>query len=177
MPTKTLTARAKELGITRNVLNDMRQAGVDIWRDDKARAWLESRRPRVNPTAKVTGPQPGDDKPATSPATIEELEIQVRLAESYDEVKVIKEKIAALLQAQKVRKEEGELIPRREVDERDTRIAAAVKGALLKFCNDVPPMIEGQTASKAQKTIKAQMLGILEQLASDQSEFWKESHV
>ena len=177
MPRKTLAMRAQELGITQAVLQNAKSDGINPWRDDEMKPWLAKRRPRVNSKAKVTGPPPGDDKPATSPATIEELEIQVRLAESYDEVKVIKEKIAALLQAQKVRKEEGELLPRREVDERDTRIAAAVKGALLKFCNDVPPMIEGQTASKAQKTIKAQMLGILEQLASDQSEFWKESHV
>ena len=171
MPTKTLTARAKELGITRNVLNDARQAGVNHWSDEEMKDWLAKRRPRAGGKTKPkveAGPVIDGDE-----VTVEQLERDVKAASDYNEVRTIKEKIAALLQAQKVRKEEGQLLSRKEVEERDTRIASAVKGALLKFTNDAAPMVEGLNAAKAQKVIKAQMMGILEQLASDQSEFWK----
>ena len=169
MPRETQEQAAKRLGITRNILQNAKAAGVN-WRDDAAmKEWIGTRRPKIKGDAQIETPEDPEN------ITIEDLEFQVKAAKDYDSVKILKEKIASLLQAQKVRKEAGDLISRKAVDERDTRIAAAVKGALLKFCNDCPPMIEGLTAAKAQKVIKSQMVGILEQLANDQSEFWTQA--
>lgn len=169
MPRRSYEEIAQAHGLTRNQLMALKEGGVNPYNDDEVARAAKERRVKADPDAKLP-----DDLGSGGEVTIEDLEGQVKAAQDYNTVRTLKEKIAALLQAQKVRKEEGQLISRNAVEERDTRNAAAVKGALLKFVNDCPPMIEGLSAAKAQKVIKAQMMGVLESLADDQSEFWKQ---
>ena len=160
---RTQGERATELGTTRNVIQNARQAGVDIWDDADMERWLVGRRARVNPNAKVSVVTqmelPG--------VTIEDLELEVKKAETYDEVKILKEKISALLQAQKVRKEERDLIPLKEAKEAVIRIVSGLKGRLLKVPSDTAPRIEGLNAAKAEKVIREEMMGALEDLSND----------
>ena len=155
---KTQTARAEELGTTRNVIQNARQAGVDIWNDAEMKVWLDGRRMKVDPNARVT---------IIEGVTIEDLELEVKKAETYDEVKILKEKISALLQAQKVRKEERDLIPMKEAKEAVIRIVSGLKGRLLKVPSDTAPRVEGLGAAAVEKVIRAEMMKALEDLAND----------
>jgi len=159
----TQVERAEELGVTRNVIQNARNAGVDIWDDEGMRVWLDGRRVRVNPKARV----PVQTELELPGVTIEDLELEVKGAETYDEVKILKEKISALLQAQKVRKEERDLIPMKEAKEAVLRIVAGLKGRLLKVPSDTAPRVEGLNAAKVEKVIRAEMLAALEDLAND----------
>lgn len=173
MPRTTIAQACRDRGINRKDWDEARRQGVDPWDRAAMDRWLGNRRPRV----KVTKTPPSErlEVPAVlGEVTVEELENQVKAAVDWQEVRTIKEKITSLLQAQKFKRESGELLSRREVDERDTRIAAAVKASLLKFANDCPAMLEGLDAPKIQKVLKDQVAGVLAQLADDQSEFWKE---
>lgn len=155
---KTQTARAEELGTTRNVIQNARQAGVDIWNDAEMSVWMDGRRARVDPNARVE---------IIDGVSIEDLEQCVKKAETYDEVKILKEKISALLQAQKVRKEERDLIPMKEAKEAVIRIVSGLKGRLLKVPSDTAPRVEGLSAAKVEKVIRAEMMKALEDLAND----------
>lgn len=171
MPRKTQRERAAELGTSVSELQRAKADGVEIWRDEEIKPWLANKRPRSKVAGKPLDIPGNTDAPEQS---LEDLEAAARRATDYTEIKIIKEQIGALQIAQKVRKESGELVSLKQIDERDTRIAAAVKGSLLKLSNDAPPMLEGLPAAKIQKRLKELTMGILDQLANDQSEFWKQ---
>ena len=85
-----------------------------------------------------------------------------------------------LVRAQRERQEienarvRGELIPRRDVQESDTRIGAAMKAALLAIENNWPPKLVGLSHSQMMEIIHRETRHILTQLADGQSEFWSQ---
>ena len=166
----TQEQRAADLGISRDMLQHARRAGVNVWDDEAMEKWKASRRPRVKKSASlkktevVVKPM---EQLALPGVSIEDLELEVKGAETYDEVKILKEKISALLQAQKVRKEERDLIPMKEAKEGVLRIVSGLKGRLLKVPSDTAPRVEGLAAAKAEKVIRAEMMKALEDLAND----------
>lgn len=162
---KTISARAEDVGVSRYVITKAKAAGVDVWDDDAIAEYLGSRSRNIQAGAKL--------KDSTT-ENIEDLESLVLGANAYEEVRILKEKINALSIAQKMRAAGGQLLSRGEIEERDTRIAAAMKGALLKFANELPPQVEGMAAAKIQKRVKAEVVKMLEQLADETAEFWKE---
>lgn len=174
MPKKTLADVAREHGLTRDQLNAARTQGVDPWSPSEVAAWAASRRPRVAKTAEMAGESINSDT-VGSEVTLDSIEKELKEAKDYDTVKILQGKLAGLKVAMQVRQEMRELVPIAEVDERDTRIAAAMKAAVLRLCNDAAPQVEGLEAAKAHKVLMAEGRKILEQLADDQSDFWKQA--
>jgi hypothetical protein len=172
MPKKTLSDVAREHGLTRDQLNAARTQGVDPWNPEAVAEWAATRRPRVAKTATLAKEILNDDT-AGGDVTLESIERELKHATVYESVKILKEKLAGLKTAMQVRQEMRELVPIGEVDERDTRIAAAMKAAILRLCNDAAPQVEGLEAAKAHKVLMAEGKKILDQLADEQSEFWK----
>ena len=85
-----------------------------------------------------------------------------------------KTQISGLKEVVKIRMELNQLVSIGEVRERDTRIASAVRLAYIKLENDLPPKGVGLDEAGMQKAFRPVIRNILEMLADDQSEFWKD---
>lgn len=142
-------------GVTRKTISLWRKEGKDVpdkvgKKEDLAawRSWFAS-----NPDAGFSKGKPRKDRESLLCAKLE-LEIETKKLE--------------------LEKEQGNWVAKDEVEERDIRIASVVKAGLLKLCNDTAPMVEGLEASKIHKVLMDQGVKILEMMADEQSEFWKE---
>lgn len=186
MPRKTQIKRAEELGVSRDVLQNARAAGVNIWSDEEFAAWRKTVRPRMpSKVAKKAGKIATAAKgkvsakkaarkraevvvqPELPGVTIEELAQQVKEADTYEGVKILNEKLAALQKATNIQKLDRDLIPMKEAKEAVIRIVSGLKGRLLKVPSDTAPRVEGLAAAKAEKVIREEMLKALEDLAED----------
>ena len=144
MPKKTLNEIAKANGLTRAQLDAAKTNGVNVWDPRELEKWMETRRPRVAKSAQLSEGFGDEELP-----TLESIEAELLRAKTHEDVKILQGKIAGLKTAMQVRQEMRELVPIGEVDERDTRIAAAMKAAVLRLCNDAAPHVEGLEAAKA----------------------------
>jgi hypothetical protein len=147
-------------GMTKAQVLEAKGLGVNPYDDDAMRLWAAKHR--------------GEGGGLEVFETMKDLEQALLGAPDLGTAQKLKTQVSGLKDVIAAQKASGELVPVAKVDERDTRIAAAVKGSLLKLANDSPPMLEGLPADKVQKVLRDQVMGILEQLANDQSEFWKE---
>jgi len=163
---------AEDHGVTIPVIKKLSLKGVNVYDFDAVAEALSKQRHRIKPDAKLS-PELVND----SLDTLESLKAQALQATSLDDAKIIKEKAAALQGLIKVEREMGKLIPLAEVDERDTRIAAAIKAAMLKTQNDMPPVLEGLSSVDIRIKIGEHNIGILKDLADAQSEFWKDKEI
>ena len=162
---------AEDNGTTLTTIKELSRDGVNVYNDDELKTAMSKVRHRVKPDAKLST---SAASATSSSTTIEDLKAAALSATDLNDAKIIKEKAMALQSLIKVEKEQAKLIPLAEVDERDTKIAAAVKGALMKLGNDQPPALEGMTVIDIQKRIKKDFAIILHDLADAQSEFWKD---
>jgi phage terminase Nu1 subunit (DNA packaging protein) len=84
----------------------------------------------------------------------------------------------ALLRKQEARLEmenqvrRGELISRREVEERDAKIGACVRHAILRMRSELPGQLEGLTAPKIATVLDDYNRSMLEEMSDEGSEFW-----
>ena len=89
------------------------------------------------------------------------------------------EKLEVQIELEKVKlaKEQGRLVSVEDIEERDTRIGAAVRAAMLQLTNDLPPTLAGLTEAQVAKKLVPYTKSILTQLANEQSEFWKDQEL
>jgi phage terminase Nu1 subunit (DNA packaging protein) len=82
---------------------------------------------------------------------------------------------AALAEKEELRLAEMklEVVPISEVEQRESRIGAAVRAAITKQRSELPPILEGLTANQIASIIDERNRALLEELADMQSEFWE----
>lgn len=169
MPKRTYKDLEKLHSVTRHQLNAARAKGVNVWNDAECADYFAKSRKRVGKKAKIP-----EKTPAAVAQDIEAIKLELAKATDYETVKILSEKLKGLQTAVRVQRDTRELIPLDEVESRDVRIAAAVKAGVLKLCNDAAPMVEGLDAAKAHKVLMDQGTHVLEMMADEQSEFWRE---
>tara|TARA_R110001599_G_scaffold300956_1_gene506334 strand:+ start:625 stop:1149 length:525 start_codon:yes stop_codon:yes gene_type:complete len=165
---------AEDHGVKIPVIKKLSREGINVYIFEDVAAALAKQNHRIKPGAELSKSAQVATEGLT---TIAELEEQALEATSIDDVKIIKEKVAVLQGVIKVEKERGKLIPIAEVDERDTRIAAAVKASFSKLKNDLPPELEGLASADMCDIIGNHIVEILTDLANAQSEFWKDKEL
>jgi hypothetical protein len=169
MPKKTLSGIAAAHGITRDKLNAIRAKGVNAWDEKALAAAIKGQRPRVSKTARLAAP-PADQRPVAQ--TVEEIEDELKRATSFDDVKILKEKLAGLKIAVSVRAESRDLVPVGEVRESITRVVSAARGEILKLASDLPPRLEGLSAAKMQRIIHAEVIDVLRRLSDETNDLY-----
>ena len=168
MSRPTIAEKCERHGITKSVWHAAKQDGVNVWNDAELKAWLETRRPRTSKNARLPDRPAGSELP-----TVEGLEEALKRAESYEEVKIYKEKLAGLKIALAVRAEARELVSAAEVRESIARVVSAARGEILKLSNDLPPRLEGLTAGPMQAIIRDAIHEILTRLSDDSSALYQ----
>ena len=174
MPKPTIAEKLVKHSITRDVWEAAKRAGVNIWNDAEMTAHLAARRPRLSKSAKLPDQSPGLLDPTEQ--TIEEIERLIKCSTSYDEIKIYKAKLDGLKVAVTVRTATRDLIPIGEVRQSATRVVSAARAEFLKLTADLPPRLEGLTASKCQKILREAVTAILSRLADETSELYKEEN-
>ena len=101
------------------------------------------------------------------------MEDALRRSKSIDEIKILKEKLAALKIAVQVRTETRELVSVGEVRQSMTRIVSAARGELLKLSSDLPPRLAGLNEAKIQGIIREAIVEILARLADETNELYQ----
>lgn len=168
MPRRSYAEIGEPHGLTKAQVLNAKTDGVNVYDDAALAEWKRQRRPKADTGATLSAGS-GDD------ITIEELEREVRRADDYNTVKILKEKIASLHQAQKMRREDRELIPLKEAKEAVIRIVSGLKGRLLKVPSDTAPRVEGLEAAKAEKVIREEIIKAMEDLADDSQQIFEGS--
>ena len=168
MPQTTIAAACRERGIDRKQWDEAKRQGVDCWDRKAFDEWQGKRRHRIKPGAKVNG-----NSTAAKADTIEQMEDALRRSKSIDEIKILKEKLAALKIAVQVRTETRELVSVGEVRQSMTRIVSAARGELLKLSSDLPPRLAGLAEAKIQGIIREAIVEILTRLADETNELYQ----
>ena len=91
---------------------------------------------------------------------------------SYDESKARKEAAQAGLAELKLAEAKMEVVRIAEIDDRDAKIGNAVRAATMKRRSELPPLLEGLSASQIVNILDEHDRTMLEKLADKQSEFW-----
>jgi hypothetical protein len=165
MPKRTLNDVMETHGITRNVLNAAKLKGVNVWNDADMIEHLAGTRHRL-----AAGAEMSEGSDAQS---LEEMEDAIRRAKGIDDVKILKEKLAALKIAVQVRTETKELIPVGEARQSMTRCVSAARGELLKMSSDLPPRLAGLGEAQIQKVIREAVVEVLTRLADETNELYQ----
>lgn len=92
---------------------------------------------------------------------------------AIEESKARREAAQAGLAELKLAEAKMALIPIAEVDERDAKIAGAVRSSTLKQRAELPPRLEGLQAYQIASVLDEYNRSMLEELADSQSEFWQ----
>ena len=155
MPKRTIQDLCDHHGITKSQWQAAKVSGVNTWNDADLSAWLATRRPRIAKNAKLEETNALHIPPDSTPEhAIELIERALMFSTDHTEIKILGDKLKGLMQAVKIRVETGELIPKGEVQNDATRVYSAVRAELLKLSSDIPPRLEGLSASKMQGILK-----------------------
>jgi hypothetical protein len=87
--------------------------------------------------------------------------------------KARKEEAMAGLAELKLAEAKMEVVRIADIDERDAKIGSAVRAATMKRRSELPPILEGLSASQIVTILDDHDRAILEKLADMQSEFWE----
>jgi hypothetical protein len=165
MAKRTLKDVMEMHGITRDVLNAAKAKGVNVWNDSEMVLHFAGTRHRIAPGAEMS-----DGADAQS---LEQMEDAIRRAKGIDDVKILKEKLAALKIAVQVRTETKELIPVGEARQSMTRCVSAARAELLKMSSDLPPRLAGLGEAQIQKEIREAVVEVLTRLADETNELYQ----
>lgn len=174
MPRRTIKDVCEQHGITRAVLNCAVNEGVNKWNDDEMRYWLAGRRTRSDSKSPAPGIETPEVPEGGEAMTLDELEEALSAARDPREATMRKTQISGMREVVKIRQDLNQLVAIGEVRERDTRIASAVRLACIKMENDLPPKGVGLDEAGMQKAFRPVIRNILEMLADDQSDFWRD---
>lgn len=177
MPKRTKADIQKAHGITRDQLNAIATKGVNIWSDSELAAAIKALRPRIPKDAKLSPaqepPDPQDDDMPEDPhEAIRRIESDIRRTQDHNDVKILADKLKALLVGVKIREEMGDLIPVGQVRESATRVCSAARSELLKLAADSAPKLEGLPAAKIQAILRADISDILARLSDETSNLY-----
>lgn len=174
MSKKTLAQICEKNGISRDVLDAAKAAGVNVWNAAELAEHLGNRRHRVAKDAKLTvAPDlPDDEMPDDPHEAIRRIESDIRRTQDHNDVKILADKLKALLVGVKIREEMGDLIPVGQVREAATRVCSAARSELLKLASDASPRLEGLGASKIQTILRAEITEILTRLSDETSSLY-----
>lgn len=169
MPRTTISEACRKRGIDRKEWDEARRQGIDPWDRNAWDEWKSKRRHRIKPGTEL----PPDENGGT-PQSVEDIEDALRKSRSIDEVKILKEKLAALKLAIQYKTETRELVPVGEVRQSATRVYSAVRGELLKLSSDLPPRLAGLNEAPMQSLIRAAILEILTRLSDETAKLYAE---
>lgn len=172
MPRTTIAEACRERGIPRQDWDEARRQGVDCWDRAAFDEWQAGRRHRLKPDA-VLPPDP--ETPEGEAMTLEQIEDRIRRATGIEEIKILKEKSAALKITTGIRADTRELVPVGEVRESMTRVYSAVRGELLKLPSDAAPRLEGLGAAQIQALLRDEIIAILERLSSETGKLYADT--
>lgn len=171
---KTMQQRADALGLSVDVLKKMKVKGVNIDDPKAIKDHQNTQRLRVQSTKK-NAKDDSEESSIGAAMTIEDIDAIINNpASDYSQIRTAKERLASLTASQKLRRELAESFSADEVKERDTRIASAVRMAMMRFETDMPGQCEGLTASKMKVVIRVMITQLLTDLSDAQSPFWAE---
>jgi hypothetical protein len=148
------TSRLAELfGLNRKTIAEWRKLGHPVpakvnGQEDLA-AWREYF--RANPEAGRADGKPRKDRETL---LCEKLEVEIALARTKYEQQL------------------GELVPVGEVRESATRIYSVVRGEFLKFAADLPPRLSGLSEVEISKVLRAEIMGILQNLSDESGKMY-----
>lgn len=91
---------------------------------------------------------------------------------SIEESKARKEAANASLAEIELAQARMQLMPIAEIDARDARIGGAIRMAVMKQRSELPPLLEGLSASQIAGIIDQHNRNMLDMLSDMQSEFW-----
>jgi hypothetical protein len=174
MSKKTLAEICVKNGISRDVLDAAKAAGVNVWNASELAEYLGNRRHRVPKDAKLPpAPESGpSEEPEDPHEAIRNIESEIRRTRDHNDVKILADKLKALLTGVKIREEMGDLIPVGQVREAATRVCSAARSELLKLAADSAPKLEGLPASKIQAILRADISDILTRLSDETSSLY-----
>lgn len=172
MPSTTIAAACRERGIPRKDWDEAKRQGVDCWDRAAFDEWQSGRRHRLKPDATLP-PDPGT--PEGDAMTLEQIEDRIRRAVGIDEIKILKEKAAALKITTGIRADTKELVAVGEVRESMTRVYSAVRGEMLKLPSDCAPRLEGLSASQIQALLRDEVISILTRLSDETSKLYADA--
>lgn len=138
-PDTTLREVAAKVGCTIRALSKYKLEGVDVYDVEAVRKHRESKRTGDVPRA-GNDPDIKEEKRRLTKAQADKAELEVRRLR-------------------------GELVPVAEVREDMLRIGGAVKAAMLRLENDLPPRLHGLEPGAMQVPIRESIDGILAQLS------------
>ena len=171
----TLNARAAEIGASVVTLRSWQRCGVDVFSDDDVTAHLRTVR-KLPPNLK-----PGF-RPQTQDAAlvvdvdsidIDQLKLDMVNAPDKHTAQTIQIKIQGLIASTKLAEAQGDLVPKKYVDESLVRIGSATKAAAMRLPADLPPMLHGATMEDAQRLITDKVLEFLGLLADQSADIWE----
>ena len=175
---QTALDRANQIGVSIPTLNSWKRCGVDIFDDDQIRNRLTKTRslpptlkpewlPQVAPAAPISS---GDDPTSID---IEAIIRQLSTVTDKHQAQTVKTQIDGLLNAYKLREAAGKYISKATVDDALTRIAAAVKAAILRMEADLPPQLEGADPPTMQRIIRGKVDEVMAMLSDESSKIWE----
>ena len=161
---------AEHHGVTIDVVKKLSSKGVNVYDDKTVKAELAKKRHRIKPGAELSK---GAANSIDEGMTVDQIRAAGMRATNIDDLKILDSKATLLQKTIKVEKEQGKLIPLDEINERDTRIGAAVGAAGAKIVNDWAPELTGLSEPDMQEVMAKRWAEIAAMLAEKQSEFWK----
>lgn len=164
MPRTTIAEACRQRGIDRQDWEEAKRQGVDPWDRKAMNSWQSGRRHRLKPDATLP---PDSENPEGEAMSLEQIEDRIRRANGIEEIKILKEKSAALKITTGIRADTRELVPVGEVREAITAAYAIVRARLQKMASDAAPRLSGLSESDCQKVLTEQITDVLEEISSE----------
>ena len=174
---KTIKQIADYHKVSETSIKTLKRKGVDIQDRYAVRdAYLSQQR---RPQSYINGHAPWEDPPAGIEDDSEELpedEAAIRdqalKATTWDEARFRWTQLKALKESRQLDILHERYVSAEDVAEDYTRIGFAVKAAMIRLSNDLPPMLEGMSAPQMKKKIREQTIHILAMLGGKDAELF-----
>lgn len=146
--------RAKQIGISYQVLRNWERLGVDVMDDDAIRAHLKNIRKMPSGVNPDFLPEAGTGTyKDIGEIDLDQLKLDLVNANDRNTAQTIKTQIDGLLNLYKVEAAAGKYISRDKAGEEMVRVGTIFKASLKRLEADLPPMLEGAGPEQSQKII------------------------
>lgn len=173
MPKPTLQIVADELGVDVSQVKRASKEGINPYDRESLKRHLANGRsytPRQKPDDQSA---PADDSGVRM--TIEEIEDYAsRKGQTKRDVEVYKVQLEVIRVAQALKIQRNQLLSRSEVEERDTRIAAALGAMMKRYEREIPAACLGLPLSQSLPIAKDKARALQAMLSDMFSEFWRD---
>lgn len=169
---RTLDQVAKDLGMSRGQLDRAKKEGLNPYDTFAMKEWKDGRREKA---PNGDSALPPEELPETGERLtveqIEEMASRPNLTKKH--IEVYKGQLDVMKAATALRVQQGKLISKEEVDERDAAIAHALNAMLRRFEKEFPNLALGLPLHESAPLIKSQCQQMQAMLADKFSEFWE----